>query len=388
MRARRDNYAVAPFAASQYLLDEPLFWQFTRKAPMRSVLELLLIATLLAMTAGLARADAPRIGLAVPLDGPNAPLGRQMREGAHLAATQAGAQLIVADDGCSAEGGQEAARKLVQAKVAIIVGFLCTEAIEAALPTLKDAGIAVITPGVRVNGLTDQKSRTGWLVWRLAPRADAEAGATAKILLRHWRDQLFAIVDDGTLYGRDLAESLRLEAELAGLEPVFVDTFRPQMQNQIALVSRLARAGATHIFVGGDRDDIAIMARDAESLGHELVFAGGEALRAPGDVALAKGTLMIGLPEWANQLDDAAKEHFAAAGIIAEGYVLPAYAAVEIALQALQQAQNSGERLIDSLGGETFNTVLGSISFDAKGDLAQNPFILQRYDGKRFLPVE
>ncbi len=82
----------------------------------------------------------------------------------------------------------------------------------------------------------------------------------------------FAIVDDGTIYGRELAESFRLAAEQAGLKPVFVDTFRPQMDNQIGLIGRLRKAGATHVFVGGDRDDIAIMARDAAELAADLTL--------------------------------------------------------------------------------------------------------------------
>lgn len=354
---------------------------------MQPALKISILAAALAFV-GTAYADQPRIGLAAPLEGPTAPLGTQMRDGAALAARQAGAELVVADDKCSAEGGETAARELVAADVAFVVGFLCTDAIEAALPVLKEAGLAVVTPGVRANGLTDRRTRTGWPVWRLAPRADAEAQAAAEILPRHWRAKHFAIVDDGTIHGRELAESLRLAVEIAGLKPVFLDTFRPQMENQIGLVGRLARAGAAQVFVGGDRDDIAIMARDAAGLGHELTFAGGEALRAAGEVPLAEGTLMIGLPEWADLMDEGVSERFAGAGVVPEGYVAPTHAAVEIALEALARAEATGASVADSLGGEPFDTVIGPVAFDDKGDLSQNPFILQRYDGERFLPVE
>ena len=78
------------------------------------------------------------------------------------------------------------------------------------------------------------------------------------ILVREWRNDLFAIIDDGTIYGRELAETLRAAAELAALKPVFVDTFRPQLENQIALAGRLNRAGATHVFAGGDAEDVAM----------------------------------------------------------------------------------------------------------------------------------
>lgn len=347
-----------------------------------------LAAALAAACAVPADAGGARVGLAVPLEGSSELLGTQMRDGALLAARDAGAEMIVANTACSKEGGVRAARQFVAEEVGIVVGFLCFEAIEAALPILSEAGIPTVTSGVRTNALTDRRERTGWLVWRAAPRADAEAAAASEILVQRWRDQLFAIVDDGTVYGRDLSETLRLAVETAGLQPVFVDTFRPQSENQVALVGRLRRAGASHVFVGGDREDIAVIARDAEELDHELTIAGGEALRAVAETPLAEGTLMIGLPEWADVADPDVLERFSAPEIAPDGYVLPTYAATQIALAALEQAKATGASLPDLLSGGPFQTVLGPIAFDDKGDLSENPFRLLRYDGERFVPVE
>ena len=264
--------------------------------------------------AGQAGAEA-LIGFAAPLSGPSAILGEQMRAGVQMAAEtlkDPGITLDIADDACTAEGGARAARQFVSARVRIVVGFLCGEAIEAALPILKQANIPTITVGVRTDSLTDSKTKTGWLVYRLGPRADGEREAAARLLTRLWERELFAIVDDGTIYGRELSESLRLAAEQAGLKPVFVDTFRPQVDNQIGLVGRLKRAGATHVFAGGDRDDIAIMGRDAAELQADLVIAAGETLRAPaGEVPLAAGTLMVALPEWSETADPVATAAFA-----------------------------------------------------------------------------
>lgn len=332
---------------------------------------------------GSAHAQA-RVGVAAPLSGPSAILGGQMRDGAALAAEAPGQPplaLTVADDACTAAGGAEAARRFVAEKVAVAVGFLCTESIEAALPILTGAGIPVLTSGVRTDSLTDRRQKTGWRVYRLAPRADAEREAAGRLLTRLWREALFALVDDGTIYGRELSESARIAAEQAGLKPVFVDTFRPQLDNQIALVGRLRRAGATHVFAGGDREDVAILSRDAAASGNGLTVAGGEALRAAGDVPLAPGTLMIAVPE-ATLPDGALKDAFAGSTVAPEGYVLPTFAAVEIARAALSDGA-PGE-----LSGRDFATVLGTIRFDAKGDLAENPYRVLRFDGTGFVAVD
>lgn len=328
-------------------------------------------------------AAAPAIGVVGPMSGPSAILGGQLRAGA-LAAAGTETELAIEDDACTADGGRAAAERLVAAQVKIVVGFLCTESIEAAMPAFSAAGIPVVTLGVRTDSLTDRRQKTKWPVYRLAPRADGERAAVASILTELWRTELFAIVDDGTISARELAESLRLAAEQAALQPVLVDTYRPQLDNQIGLIGRLRRTEATRLFAAGDRDDLAIMGRDAARQGVDLVIAGGESLRAaPGDVELATGTLMVGLPEWADIADPAAVAAVTTAGAHAEGYTLPAYAAIEVAVAALA----SGKPVAEALDTTEFRTALGPVRFDAKGDLTPSPYGLFRFDGKAFQPV-
>jgi branched-chain amino acid transport system substrate-binding protein len=339
--------------------------------------------------AGGASAQTLLVGVAAPLSGPSALLGKQIETGAGLAAEANGVELRTVDDACTADGGAAAARDFVAAKVNVVVGFLCTDAITAALPILKDANIPVITVGVRTESLTDRRAKTGWPVYRLGPRGDDERNAVASNLTHLWQNELFAVIDDGTIYGREIAETLRAAAEQAALKPVFVDTFRPQLDNQIGLVGRLKKAGATHVFAGGDGDDIAIMGRDAAQLSAGLVFAGGENLRTPpGDVPYATGTLMVAPPEWADVADPKVLESFSAQKIVPDGYTLPAYAAVEIAKAASGLFETSGKPLTDALTGHDFTTAIGPIRFDAKGDLSQSPYRVFRFDGTRFTPLE
>ena len=350
------------------------------------------VALLLAflMTAPLAaRAEGFVIGLAAPLSGPYSIIGEQMRMGAAAALASSGAELVLVDDACSAESGAAAAARLVEREVAAVVGFVCTESVEAALPALAEAAIPVLSPVIRTVSLTDRRERTGWPFFRLAPRGDAEHAAVARILIERWRENLYALIDDGTIYGRELVESFRLEAEMAGLSSVFIDTYRPQMENQISLIGRLARSGATHVLVGGDLEDVAIMARDAAEIDYDLVIAGGEALRAaPGEVPLSEGVLMIAPPEWSELAVESTLQALRDAEIEPDGYVLPSHAAIEIAVIATAAAEDTGEPIADILQSRAFPTVIGTISFDAQGDLADFAYRLYRHDGEEFIPVE
>ncbi|HEV7417458.1 MAG TPA: branched-chain amino acid ABC transporter substrate-binding protein [Tianweitania sediminis] len=336
-------------------------------------------------------AHAQVIGLAAPLSGPTALLGEQMRAGANAGLAivpNDDLTLKVEDDLCTAEGGQAAAQAFVEARVAMVVGFLCTEALTAALPALAAANIPVVTPGVRTNSLTDDRERTGWPIYRLAPRDDAEREAINDRLLPLWRSSLFAIVDDGTIYGRELAESFREAAEATGLKPVFIDNYRPQLENQVGLVGRLRRAGATHAFVGGDREDVAIIGRDAAQIDYSLQLAGGEALRAATlTTDPVEGTLMVAPPDWSQAAQPETLQQLSAAGIEPEGYVVPSFAAIEIAAGALRDRERSDQPLAQILDDQTFSTAMGEIQFDEKGDLTVNPYRLYRFEAGEFVEV-
>ena len=72
---------------------------------------------------------------------------------------------------------------------------------------------------------------------------------------------------------------------------------------------------------------------------------------------------------------------------MAEGYILPTYAAVEIVLVALGEADAAGGPLAASLSGRDFPLRIGNIRFDEKGDLAENPYRVFRFDGADFVAV-
>lgn len=317
------------------------------------------------------------IGVAAPLSGPNAVLGQQVTAGSAAASGET-MRLIAADTECTAEGGAAAAESLAAAGAAIVIGFVCTPAIEAALPILTQAGIPVIGVGVRAARLTDRRERTGHLLWRLAPRSGEEADALAAFVRENWRSLPFGIVEDGSAYARDLADEVRARLEPEAIEPALVDNYRPAEELQFALGRRILQSGVTRLLAFGTRPDIAIVQRDANELGLELEIVGGESLLdEPSDVAdILPGTTAIAI------FDEQAAEH----GPIREGYFLPAQAATQIAIEALEQADDPSALAI-VLDQHTFSTVLGAISFDDKGDSDRDAFGLREWDGERFVPV-
>ncbi|MGU3577215.1 branched-chain amino acid ABC transporter substrate-binding protein [Brucellaceae bacterium C25G] len=335
-----------------------------------------------------ARADEAKIGLAAPLSGSFALLGEQLVKGAQEAHKNP-ATLIITDDSCSAEGGKQAAEHFVQQHVMLVTGFICSEALEAALPVLQQNNIPVVSSGVQELTLTEKRKPFPTPVFRLNTGMDKEIATIGSVLGSLWKQEAFAIIDDGTIEGRELAAGVLNTLKEQQLVPVFTDTYRPGLTNQNALVSRLRRAGASHVFIGGQADDAAAIAQSAISLNYPLVLAGGSLLNAVNDnLPLSTNTYMVAPLAPAN-LSSAQnfKQEMQARGDIVETYLTLGYASLQIADEAQNQAQEKHTSIADILGSSTFETILGTIRFNQNGTRSDNPNRLHRFNGQVFVPV-
>ena len=333
-----------------------------------------------------------RIGIMVPQEGNFSILGDQVVAGIEVLAANSGsaiAEVLTEPDSCEAAGGEDAASAFVEAGVDAVIGFLCMESLAAALPVLSASGIPAITLGVRSTIIAEDSNRNDWLFYRLAPRDDDEAKMVTRIISTDWIGKPLALIEDGTIYGRELMESVRLMLEEIGISPVFVDNFRPSQDKQFGLVRRLEKSGATHIFIGGDRQDAATIARDSAEANLGLTFLGGDALNAAdGEPPLANGFLAITLPEPRFlQSAERAVSQFDEAETSISGYSIPAYASGQILLAAKQAADNASAPLSEFLTGREFFTAIGAIEFDEFGERKDNPFELMVWYNGTFMPA-
>lgn len=334
--------------------------------------------------------DKPLIGIAGPSSGYFAVLGEQIEAGVNAAlAKRDDIESLASDDGCKAEGGERSAHELAAAGVAVVIGYPCIEAFDAAMPILAEAGIAVMAVGIQAEGITDDRARDDARVLRFGPKSSDEAEALAAYLKERWRAVNFAIVDDGTLYGRQFAEAVRFLLEEDNLKPVFTDNYRPQLENQMGLVRRLQRSGATHVLIGGDAYDAAVIATNAATIDVPLTLAGGSALvAAPEHGRLADGTIIAAQPDYASREPAAElRRRMEGSGIPLIGYVAPAYAATEVALFGLDIGAFENPASFGTMLSRTFRTALGPLSFDANGDPERNLFEIFVVEDGRLVPA-
>jgi branched-chain amino acid transport system substrate-binding protein len=339
------------------------------------------------------------IGVAGPMTGKNAWFGEQMERGAALAVADLNAaggvlgqqvELVTVDDFCDPEQAVAAAKKLVSDGVIFVVGHYCSGASIPASEIYEAAGVLMISP-TSSNPVLTELGRAN--VFRVQPRDDTVGVVAGNYLADHWSGKKIAILHDNTTFGKGVAELTKKQLNRRGLTETIYQAYVPGQNNYGAEIVALQAADIAVAFIGGYHTEIGLMARAAHDRGYPVQLLAGLTLATeefgliggPG----AEGTLFIDNPD-ARQNAEAAPvvERFRASGFEPEGSTLNDYGAVQVWAQAAEKAGSLElTAMIASLRSHEFDTVLGPIGFDEKGDVTlQSPVLyVWHADGSHML---
>ena len=344
----------------------------------------------LLLSSAIVRAET--IGLSLPLGGPSAPLAKQFLQGAELAIETLGGdhELFVVDDGCVVDIGQLAAEDLAAKGIAIATGYLCNETATIAANRFRNTGVPVLVAGARSIRLIKDRDREDWNLWRFSPGDDFPATAAANALSDRWKDVPYAIVDDGTIYGRTFSDNFRARMEQAGTPPQFFDNFRSAQSTQAGLIRRLQRSGVRAVFVAAaTAEDVLIIANNAATMEVPLEIASSEPLGVlpylEGAAEVPPGLLVMMQPS-GQSIESAASllNLLDARNITPEPGVFTGYATLEIVIAAVA---DNPDRTTENLAKLQFETVLGPVKFDETGKNTVNRFVLHRWNGSEVIPL-
>jgi branched-chain amino acid transport system substrate-binding protein len=350
----------------------------------------------LVLATGSARAEIV-IGTAGPMSGPFAIFGAQMMAGAEQAIADINAAggvlgetlvLEVADDKCDRKQAESVANQMVGRGVALMVGHLCSGASIVAASVYADAGIVQISPGARDAKFTDDRAGAG--VFRIVGREDQQGRVAGRYLAEKFADRRIAIVHDGSPYGQALADAARFAMNEAGKAETFSEGYPANERDPSALLARISAEAIDVLYYGGYHAEAGLIVRRLHDAGLGTILVSGDALMTEEFLAIAgeagNGALMTYPPDPAR--NDAASpvvEKLAAKGILAEGYILPAYAAVEAWAAAVNAA---GTRdfapVAQALAEDSFPTVLGTVAFDDKGDLTLPAYVIYEWRNGKY----
>jgi branched-chain amino acid transport system substrate-binding protein len=348
---------------------------------------------------GPARAEV-LIGMAGPITGKNAWFGEQMERGAAMAVADINAaggvlgqqvELITADDFCDPEQAVAAANKLVSDGVIFVAGHFCSHAAIPASEIYEAAGVLLISPA-SINPMLTELGRAN--VFRVVPRDDADALVAGNYLADHWSGKKIAILHDNTVFGKGSAEGTRKQLHRRGLTEAIFQTFVPGKVNYGVEIEELQKADIAVVFIGGYHTEVALMALAARARGCPVQLVVGPSLATEefGLIAgpAAEGALFTFLADPRRNAEAApVVERFRASGFEPEGYTLYAYGAVQVWAQAAEQAGSLElPAMIASLREHQFDTVLGPIDFDDKGDVTTQTPVWHVWRGGNYMPLE
>jgi branched-chain amino acid transport system substrate-binding protein len=301
-------------------------------------------------------------------------------------------EVVHVDDYCEGEQGVAAARKLIADGVVFVAGHLCSGAAIPASALYEEAGIIMISGTATNPKLTEQGLGN---VFRVVNRDSEQARLAGEYLAAQWADAKIAILHDGTVYGQDLAEETRRQLNRRGLRLTQFGEIVPGQPEYIETVAALQAAGIEVLFYGGYTAEAALIARHAHDRDYELQLLGGDNLN--GEYFLRVAGLGAEGVRFVSMADP--RRHEAAAPIVAkfradgyepEGFTLYGYAVVQVWAQAVEKAGTfEAAAVVEALRDNEFDTVLGRLGFDDKGDVTGvDSFIWYVWSDTGYHPAE
>ena len=347
---------------------------------------LIAAAALTVVSYGSAIADI-KISTVGPMTGQYASFGEQMKRGAEMAVNDINAaggvlgqklQLLVEDDACDPKQAVAAANKLVSEGVAFVAGHFCSGSSIPASDVYAEENVLQISPASTNPQLTERGMAN---VFRVCGRDDQQGVVAGTFLADTFKGKKVAILHDKTAYGKGLADETKKNMNAAGLKEAMYEAYTAGEKDYSALISKMKAAGIDVFYVGGYHTEAGLMIRQAHEQGYKPQLVSGDALvtdeywKITGDAGA--GTLMTFSPDpRKNEAAAPLVKRFRDGNYEPEGYTLYTYGAIQAWAQAAEKAGSvETDSLIKALKSEKFNTVLGSIGFDDKGDVTAPGYV-------------
>jgi len=360
-----------------------------------------LAAGLALALAGAASAQDITIGVAGPLTRQYASFGQQFKNGATLAVADINAaggvlgkklKMDIQDDACDPKQARSVAEKLVGLNVPVVIGHFCSGSSIPASDVYTDAGVIEITPASTNPKFTE---RGMWNLFRVCGRDDQQGQVAGEYMTKHYKGKNIAIVHDKQTYSQGLADEVKKTLEKAGVKIKMMEAYGKDDKDFNALVSRMKADAIDVVYVGGYHTSAGLMLRQMRAQGLKAQMISGDAIATDEFWSITgdAGTGMMytfGPDPRKRPVAAAVVKRFEAKGINPEGYTLYTYAAIQIWADAAKKAGTTDPKKVAAvIRGGKWDTVLGPISYDKKGDITRLDYVFYIWQkGGKYVEME
>jgi branched-chain amino acid transport system substrate-binding protein len=236
--------------------------------------------------------------------------------------------------------------------------------------TLAAAGLPSISPSATNVTITQQ----GWTTWhRLIGNDAAQGAADAKYLTDTAKSQKPFVIDDGSDYGKGLAESVK-KALGSAYDSSNTDTVQTGQTDFSATVTKVKSSGADAVFFAGYYPEGGLLVKQLRQAGYKGLFMSGDGSEDPAFITTAGASAANGAILSAPAGPAPASfntDYKAVVGSDAGLYSTQAYDATNIFLAAFKAGKSSAADINDFIGAYTGDGESGPIAFDDKGDITE-----------------
>lgn len=361
--------------------------------------------TLSLLASAVAQADQTvLIGLAGPLTGPSARIGKDLENGAQLAIDAANARhpkingeavtfkLVSEDDQSDPRTAVTVAQRLVDEGVVGVVGHWNTGTSIPAARVYHDAGIAQVAPVATGHAYTQQGFDTSF---RIMGHDDDGGRVAGDYALNTLNARRIAVIDDRTAFGQGLADQFVKSIEAGGAKVVSREYVDDKTIDFSAVLTNIRSQNPDLIFFGGVDAQAAPLARRIKQLGIKapLMGAGGFVSQTflqlaqnegEGVIALEPGLAVEQMPG-GKAFEQAYKERYKAN---IELHAPFAYDGVGVLVAAIEKADSvDPQKYLPVLRAISYPGVTGTLAFDAEGNLKHPSFTVYQVKANQWQPV-
>lgn len=350
------------------------------------------------------------LGVLQALGGGVAALGRAQIRGLELALDKrqnmiAGhpIHLQIEDTGCTAEGGANAALKIIaEPQTVAIFGTTCSGAAATASSAMSAAGLTMVSGNNSAPFLTSINGKPGpnWHpgYFRTASNEENAGRVAAQYSIEELGVDKAATIDDGDIYTRGLTDSFRQGFESLGGSVVLHTSITKGDLEMEPVLKAVIESGASLLFFPlfqPEGNNILRQARSLDALKNTILMSDGALIQETflKDVGvLATGMYFIGpaKPVGAAVDELAARYLEKYKEVPAVSYYLSGYDAADVLLHGIEKTAIQGQdgelffgrqALRDTLYGlSSYRGVTGTLSCNRFGDCAESSFSVLRMD--------
>jgi branched-chain amino acid transport system substrate-binding protein len=360
------------------------------------------VAALLSSTAGWAQ-TVVRIGHVAPMTGGIAHLGKDNENGAKLAIAdlnKAGLtiggqkvmfELLSEDDAADPKQGTAAAQKLVDAKVAGVIGHLNSGTTIPASTLYNRAGIPQISPSSTNPRYTLQGYNTAF---RVVANDGQLGGTLGRYAVNELKGKSIAIIDDRTAYGQGVADEFAKGVQAAGGKVITRQYTTDKATDFSAILTTIRGRKPDVVFFGGMDAVGGPMLRQMKQLGIDAKFMGGDGIctselpKLAGDavgnskVFCAEAGGVVG--KFEKKMADFRTRFKSETGEEVKLYAPYVYDATLVMVEAMKKANSVDPKAyLPELAKIKYEGVTGPIAFDKNGDILNGTLTLFTFNGPK-----